>query len=629
MKTKLMTLLLFATLIAGCQPYTPGPDTAQGGEQPAPFMAITPSPANTPSATPDLYADVHVSQTAVALESTRLSQQAQDIAANQAAVNIQLTIDAATSTGVSAVTQTAIQQQASTQTAIAFIPVLETAGASTAVSATKTAQIENQQYRAEVAGIWIGKFFISVLALLVLFGIGWLIVVGVRGLNFKLAQMEPDGNGRFKAVAHDAIPGKEKKLVNINLAHRAITGNDTDDLTAEQALTNAMDQRQLEATRAIATSLPIMRQIARQAVKQTQASLPDANLTISKPMAPLLSAGMPAPPWSMITNWDGKNGIPYGVSEQGMEFVQLSDVPHGGIFGKTGKGKSRYFLRPFIAGAIAAGHRVIIIGKQADFWPFANHPNVKMIAVRNITEAAEAERYAGYLKRVVMEMNRRDEELTSRRISVWDRENTLIVLDELGNAVDMMPREVAQDAKRWVQGLVKEGRKAGLNVWLASQRAVGFRGIVEQLGRAVFHLADAEASRIALGFAGAESLIDGHFFAKFNDVRECTSFDPTDDELAAFLRERSVPAYEPINWIEGQVVGEGKAESEQPVTETKAERDLRIWNMHLDGKSQADIERTVFGYKGGNAANAVSEVISRYKSATTTGNMPDSTPVAA
>jgi hypothetical protein len=56
-----------------------------------------------------------------------------------------------------------------------------------------------------------------------------------------------------------------------------------------------------------------------------------------------------------------------------------------------------------------------------------------------------------------------------------------------------------------------------------------------------------------------------------------------------------------------------------PPADEIAARDLRIWDMHLEGKSQAEIERTIFGHKGGNAANKVSEVIKRYKNAATTG----------
>jgi len=608
-------LLIF---LAGCTPvYTAEPTASKNVQAAAPLIALTTvtgTPIVTPSATPDRFADVRVSQTVVALESTRLSQQAEQIQAEQAALNMQLTVDAATLTVAAAIQQTATAQANVYATQTAQAPVQATAQANTQVVATRTAQFENQQYRSDVAGLWIGRVLGGLVGLVIVLGFGALVVVGIRGLYFKLSQMEPDDNGRYKAVARDAIPGKRKAIVNLNLAHRAVVGEE-DDLTAEQALLNTQSLRNLEATRAIVQSPALLRRIQRRLPAADEANLPQGNVMISKQGYPLLGDGT-SPAWSMMEGWDGTGGIPYGVSVQGLERLNLSQVPHGGIFGQTGKGKSRYFLRPFIAGAIASGQRVVILGKQADFWPFAEHPNVKMIPIRHITKQEEAERYTRYLKRMVEEMNRRDDYLTTQHRSLWDRENTLLVLDELGNTLDMLPRDIAKEAYRWVAGLTKEGRKVGFNVWLASQRAVGFKSIVEQLGRAVFYLADSEASRAALGCPGAETLREGEFFAKFHGLKRCASFDATDDELAQFLRERTVKTHEPIDWIEGEEVGE------QPVKDESA-RDLRILDMHLDGNSQAEIERIVFGYKGGRAATIVSEVIKRYKITTTAENMPD------
>jgi hypothetical protein len=201
-------------------------------------------------------------------------------------------------------------------------------------------------------------------------------------------------------------------------------------------------------------------------------------------------------------------------------------------------------------------------------------------------------------------MNRRDGILTAKRMSTWDKagfENTLIILDELGNALDMMPPTQRHEAYRWVGGLVREGRKYGFNIWLATQRAVGFKSIVEQLGRAVFYLADAEASRYALGFAGAEKLREGQFIAKFQSTPQvCSAFDPTDEDLAAFLRGRSVPAHEPITWIDGTVVEERKAENvgqnAEKVDETEEKiRSVLIRMIKENNVSMRQVEREVWG----------------------------------
>jgi len=441
--------------------------------------------------------------------------------------------------------------------------VTGTAAYWSAVTATQlaaTQQIERSAINARQVSIWGGTvIFLGALLL----GLLWL---GARvWRSWKLAQaeyyqassLEPDQNGRYPIVKTDAL-GRANKLLNPNMAHRAVVDPDQDDLTAEQALANTEMHLGLEATRAVAQSPALMRQtLRRPAVTAGTEPMPDANLELTKAAPTLLGDGLKkTASWSLMENWDGKGDIPFAVSARGLDRLSLAQTPHGGIFGQTGKGKSRYFLRPFLAAAIASGQRVMILGKQADFQPFIGHPNVKMLEVHQFTNFEEAARYAGYLKRMVEEMNRRDSYLAARHASTWENagsENTLIVLDELGNALDMMPRDIRQEAYRWVQGLVQEGRKAGFNVWLASQRAVGFKSIVEQLGRAVFYLADQEASRYALGTPGAETLRDGHFFAKFQSTRQCIAFDPTDDELTRFLQARPVRQLDPVDWIEGEV----------------------------------------------------------------------------
>lgn len=264
----------------------------------------------------------------------------------------------------------------------------------------------------------------------------------------------------------------------------------------------------------------------------------------------------PRPDWSVINGWDGKGGLPYGISARGLETMDLNLYPHVGTIGKTGAGKSRRFLRPFLACALAAGQRVVIIGKQVDYWPFASHVNATILPVRELTMVDEAKKYAFVLRKMVEEMNRRDEKLTSMHKSTWSiagLENTLIVLDELGNALDLMPREFAEESYRYIRGLVKEGRKVGFNIVFSSQRAKGFRDVMTQVGRAVFFVEDEMESRHALGVLGAEQLIEGYFYAKFGSMKLTGSFEPSDEELIEFLRSRQVKALERQDWIEGEI----------------------------------------------------------------------------
>lgn len=507
----------------------------------------------------------------------------------------------------------------------------------TALVATQI--IENDKLRAARFGVWGLTIFFALLGGIVVVFLAvkiWGIWKQEKAKYLQASSMEPDQNGRRRLVTSDAL-GKGNKIIDPNLAHRAVIDPERDDLTAEQALANTQSNRNLEATRVIAQSPILMRKIItpKQSSAESEASMPDANVVIRKMGVNYLTDGknIVTPAWSLFESWDGKDGIPYGISERGLEQVSIQLVPHGGVFGKTGSGKSRGFLRPFIAGAIASGQRVVIIGKEVDFWPFAQHPNVKMIGVRNITQEDEAARYADYLLHIVEEMNRRDEYLTARHVSTWDqagRENTLIILDELGNALDMMPSQIRQEAHRRVSGVVREGRKYGLNIWLATQRAVGFKSIVEQLGRAVFYLSDAEASRYALGFPGAETLGTGQFFAKFHRTMKCSSFEPTDEELKDFLQGRNVKVHEPITWIEGKVVdgsGQPLAVSKEPEEDMDA-KIVRIYKAmkEADRVSLSEIQRQVYGdvNTGGAHFRHVQDVIAQHnQGATTTEKTPD------
>ena len=284
---------------------------------------------------------------------------------------------------------------------------------------------------------------------------------------------------------------------------------------------------------------------------ETAAALPAPKVEINT------STYVPRPAWDVARAWDGKGGLPYGVHAGGLGLMDLTRNPHTAVFGETGSGKSRRFLRPLIAFALAAGHRVVILGKQVDFLPFVGHPNVTIVPVRELTLGSEAVKYAEFLKAMVDEMGRRDEWLTSVHKSTWQqagREQMLIVFDEYTNAMDLMPREFSESARRYTRGGLREGRKYGFSLVLSAQRAVGLREESTQLGRAVFHVKDATESRYALGQEGAEELRDGYFIARLDAMHTTASFEPTDEEIVSFLAERRVTQLEPLPWLEGRMI---------------------------------------------------------------------------
>jgi hypothetical protein len=353
------------------------------------------------------------------------------------------------------------------------------------------------------------------------------------------------------------------------------------------------------------------------------------------------------PSWDIINGWDGK-GIPY-YTANGLEVIDIERWPHLAVLGATGMGKSRRFIRPLIACALAAGQRVIIVGKSADYFPFAGHPNATLVKVNKLTEPEQALRYANILQAIVEEMNRRDEVLTAQHHSTWThsgRNRTWIVLDELGNALRLMDRETSAQARIWVEGGVMEGRKVGFSFVIANQRATGMASILSQTGKAIFRV-EAEEERAHRSLLGASSLHEGYFMARFGSPKIAGAFEPTDDELRQFLQSRPVKVLEDGNdWIDGVLVEQERLTSGShpsiPAPAQSEPQTLASWKMtdremkiielsQQAGMSQREIEEVVFGYVGGAAAREVSRVVRKYRelrdgSATTTTTTTEKTP---
>lgn len=353
------------------------------------------------------------------------------------------------------------------------------------------------------------------------------------------------------------------------------------------------------------------------------------------------------PAWDIINGWDGK-GIPY-YTAGGLEVIDIDRFPHISILGGTGTGKSRRFIRPLIACALAGGHRVIIVGKSADYFPFAGHPNATLIKVNKLTEPAHALRYAQILQGIIAEMNRRDDVLTAERRSTWThagRSRTFIVLDELGNALRLMDRESSSQCRTLVEGGVMEGRKVGFNFVIANQRATGMASILSQTGKAIFRV-EQDEERAHRSLTGASTLTEGYFMARFGMPKIAGAFEPSDEQLTAFLQARPTAKLEEDEWIDATLVEEHvslPAQPTQPQLPQQEVRTLEAWVNGLDAKqlkvielyqaggySNAEIERAVYGYTNGGTAFKVKTLIETYRTfkgiplenATTTTTTPN------
>jgi hypothetical protein len=552
---------------------------------------------------PDLYADLHLTETALALYRTNLSLREQEI-------NLQIKIDSATSFAASTQTQAYKNDAEGTKQAAIQYNGTPTAAALTSTAYAPTAQVIQQQVYASMVTSWLTPIALAVLIALA----GLAIWRGIEIWRFQKLQLAPNDKGQYNIVPENAFPGDV--LLNVNIAHRSTISSKNDDLTSDQALQNK-DHDRMKDVAMFATN-PVKQEKKEPPVQTAPIVQPTPNTKPAIPVtAPqlLLETEMnkvPQADWSLMESWDGKGAIPYGVDKDGLARVDISSNYHFGAFGATGEGKSRRFIRPFVAALLANGQRVILLGKTGDFWPFEQHPNATIIPIRKLTETNEAQRYAAYLRRMVEEMNDRDEYLTSRHVSTWQHaghENTYIVLDEIGNAVEQMQQQQRDECMRWIVSLVKQGRKNGFCVVTASQRAVGFKNIVEQMDRVVYRLSDEASSRIALGEAGAERLPknSGLFFNKFNSVKLCSSFEPTDDQLNEFLK-RDVKVLEPMIWLEASV-GEEQSppviqlqEDPAPIVADEnpvMEKMDRILELKAEGKSESFIIREIWNVTGG------------------------------
>jgi hypothetical protein len=342
---------------------------------------------------------------------------------------------------------------------------------------------------------------------------------------------------------------------------------------------------------------------------------------------PLLGSGekFPLPAWEIIEGWEGeKSHLPYGITARGLDFVDVDEIPHIAVISMTGMGKSRRFIRPFVTCALAAGHRVVIVGKSTDYWVFENHPNAALVKVSQITERAHAERYAGILQAIVQEMNKRDEYLTNARKSTWShagRERTFVVLDELGNAFRLMPPGLSDQARIWVEGLAAEGRKVGFNLVLANQRATGMAAILSQTGKAIFRVErDEEKGHRSL--AGASDLEEGYFFAKFGSNKLAGAFEPSDEEIVAFLKRRPVSTVE-NDWVDGRFT-EIVNHVEGPKEAGRLEEDrTHVLRLHHEGKSMSAIVRELWGVSGGSTYMKRLDEVKAILTSTTTDGMND------
>ena len=277
---------------------------------------------------------------------------------------------------------------------------------------------------------------------------------------------------------------------------------------------------------------------------------------LPKQASPMLAEGVTLPrfaPWRMMEDWPG-GGLPLGLGESGLLLADPENNPHLLIAGTSGSGKTRYGLRPVIAGALADGWQVVIFDRSGlDFLPFQNHPNARLILLPDPGEAI------GFLNGLFAEIQKRFIVLREAGVSTWGRltgaeARVLAVFDEFSNLADALPNAERDELWRGARMVAAEGRKAGVHLALALQdpthKSLDLR-IRRNCTPLAFRVLDEVASRVVLGAGGADTLPPKQFLTVL-DARLCkgVAFSPGDGEIATFLEHRPVSTLPALTWLE-------------------------------------------------------------------------------
>lgn len=319
-------------------------------------------------------------------------------------------------------------------------------------------------------------------------------------------------------------------------------------------------------TRTKVTNAALDRFMKEHALSQVPAPMPTAITAIANTKESDLFA---LPSWELVKGWDrDKDKLPVGNSNRGLEYWDLRNQAHLAVFGMTRSGKDRRLLRPLVTFMLASGQQVLMIGKETDFLPFMGHPNAVFVPVYDVTEREEAIKYAAALEACVAEKNSRIRHMAARGVSLWEYARTFIVLDELGNALLEMPGDLAESAMKKARSTVNEAGKAGMSLVFSAQRPKGFLDLTTQCGRVAFQVENDTEKGYALGIKNADSLPDiptGYFYKKFRSLQVTGGFEPSDDDIRAYLNTVAVPSLPKADWIEGVVGGNQLEAREEPL----------------------------------------------------------------
>ncbi len=310
----------------------------------------------------------------------------------------------------------------------------------------------------------------------------------------------------------------------------------------------------------------------------------------------------PEAPWRMLEGWQGGE-LPLGLGVGGLLLADPEQYPHWLIAGATGSGKSRFALKPLITAALADGWQVLIFDRNGlHFAPFKTHPNAM---IQLLDQPGEL---AGWFDVLQGEVNRRFKFLADAGAENWalapasKAPRLLAVVDDFSIVGDMLGgaerRALCQAARR----LAADSRKSGIHLALAVQNPTWQSidlGIRRNCTPLTFRVNDSDASRVILNAPGAEALGKRRFLTVMQNLVQGVAFAPSDEQIAAFLTSRQVPALPKPDWLQSAA----SPAIDQAGDPTDQATQIRA--LHAVGKSLNAIQDEIFGYRGGAAYVAV------------------------
>lgn len=296
---------------------------------------------------------------------------------------------------------------------------------------------------------------------------------------------------------------------------------------------------------------------------------------------------VPPAKWGSFMRWSHPSQIPLGAVIEGQRqalLVDRNEHPHILIAGKSGSGKTRSGMLPYILGMWASGaHVVVVNGAGSDFQALESVPNITFFPRADERDLIQP--LAEFLDNTVAEVQRRDRVLAHYGVGTWrdlppesgEVGEILIAVDEflaIILASEELKRGIAASAEfdssterrtaiaevdhtvytMWAAAnkLASKSRKHGVHLLMTltdpTAKLLGQPGMAlrRQSLAVAFRMGTSGGSRAFLDTShgdypqGSVGLPTGQFLVNVDgQIHRCVSFFPADADIQRFVQVRA------------------------------------------------------------------------------------------